>query len=78
MDEAELKDDDLHDKRMARLAREREELARLKRIEVAALVYYTAYCRDEADDPECCINIEQHHAAQELRDALANKRSSNG
>jgi hypothetical protein len=33
MDEAELRDDDLHEKRMARLARERAELARLHSIE---------------------------------------------
>lgn len=30
MDEAELRDDDLHEKRMARRAAERAELARLK------------------------------------------------
>ena len=36
MDAAELKDDDLHEKRMARLARERAELERLRKIEAAA------------------------------------------
>jgi hypothetical protein len=36
MDAAELKKDDLHDKRMARLAREKAELERLRVIEAAA------------------------------------------
>jgi hypothetical protein len=47
------------------------ELERLRRIEKAALVYFAKYLRDEAEELECCIDNEQHKAAQELRDALA-------
>lgn len=53
-----------------------DEIERLHRIEIAALTYFVSYCRDEAEELECCINPEQHKAAQELRDALANKRSA--
>lgn len=54
MDAAELKEDDLHDKRMARLARERADLERLRKIEAAARPFAEHDWYDaELEDDSC-------------------------
>jgi chromosome segregation ATPase len=54
-----------------RTQRAEAEAARLQRVVRAARAYYVGYCQDEAESRDCCVDGEQHDAAQELRDALA-------
>lgn len=57
MDAAEHKEQDLHDKRMARLARERTELERLRKIEVAAKPFADHDWYDaELEDDNCQLS----------------------
>ena len=75
MDASEIEAQDLHDKKMARLARERAELQRLRAIETAARTYYHNYCQDEANEEGVC-GLAQQLDAIALRDALAVGQSS--
>ncbi len=71
MDAAELKDDDLHDKRMARLTRERQEKADM-RTEIDQLREALVACRDQ-DCGECCCHQIAHDALGRDRQSGAPK-----
>lgn len=42
----------------------------------AAGIYFDDYCQDEADSPDCCVEIDQHDAALALKDTLAAYRAA--